>query len=311
MSLRSSLRSALSFAPLALLTTLSAVTFAVFFGGGFRSILAWLALQTLVPAAAFLVLAGTLVVTLRRRRGLARLGLTAAVSLASMWPAAWLFGALSITYPYSIASSRPAATVRLPTDAPMIVLWGGDDHAHNYHAAYPDQRWAYDLAVEPTLADSARLEDYGCYGVPVVAPTSARVHLAHDGEPDETPGRLSGNVRAPLGNHVVLALDGGGYLVLAHLRRGSVVAREGDRVAEGAPLGACGNSGNTSEPHLHVHVQRQDPRGRPVGFSEGLPLYFRDHGGAPMPRGGIEVGSGRARATGDRVAHGGDRRAAR
>lgn len=311
MSLRSFCRRALSFAPLALLATLAGATFAVFFAGGFRSILAWLALQTVVPLAAVVVLAGTVAVTVRRRRGLVRLGLTAAVSAASMWPAAWLFGALSITYPYSIPSSKPAATVRLPTDAPMVVLWGGDDHAHNYHAAYPDQRWAYDLAVLPTLVGSSRLEDYGCYGVPVVAPLTARVHVAHDGEPDETPGRLSGNVRAPLGNHVVLALDGGGYLVLAHLRRGSVVAREGERLTEGSPLGACGNSGNTSEPHLHVHVQRQDPRGRPVGFSEGLPLFFRDHGGPPMPQGGIEVTSGHARATGDHVAHRGPLRATR
>src|SRR5690606_8611537 len=151
-----------------------------------------------------------------------------------------------------------------------------------------DQRWAYDLAVEPTLVGSKRLEDYGCWGVPVVAPVSGTVHGAHDGEPDHVPGEASNDYRAPLGNPVVLSLASGGYLIVAHLRNGSVVVRAVDHVTEGAPIGACGNSGNTSEPHVHIHAQRQDPEGRPINFSEGLPLLFRDHDGKPMPSGGIE-----------------------
>jgi hypothetical protein len=62
---------------------------------------------------------------------------------------------------------------------------------------------------------------------------------------------------------------------------------------------------NTSEPHVHIHLQRQDPRGRPVNFSEGLPLFFRDHDGRPMPRGGIAWVEGKLRPTGDVVRHAG------
>jgi len=118
---------------------------------------------------------------------------------------------------------------------------------------------------------------------------SARVHYAVDGEPDETPGKLSRNIKNPAGNAVVFALESGTYLIVAHLKPGSVLVHAGDWVEEGEPIGQCGNSGNTSEPHIHIHHQRQDPKGRPINFAEGLPLYFRNQDGPAMPQGGVEV----------------------
>jgi murein DD-endopeptidase MepM/ murein hydrolase activator NlpD len=104
---------------------------------------------------------------------------------------------------------------------------------------------------------------------------------------------------------VVIAPAGGGHLLIAHLKAGSVAVRPGDRVEEGQVMGACGNSGNSSEPHVHVHYQREHPRDVPPNFAEGLPLYFRDHRGAPMPGGGIRREGGRLIARGDVIHHGG------
>lgn len=101
-------------------------------------------------------------------------------------------------------------------------------------------------------------------------------------------------------HHVILALDAGGYLVVAHLQKGSVKGTEGDRVEEGSAIGACGNSGHSSEPHVHIHAQREDPRENPVNYAVGLPLFFRGHDGAPMPRGGVRPPS---TATGAVVRH--------
>ena len=195
-------------------------------------------------------------------------------------------------FPYDLERSAPSATVRLPSDETLRVAWGGDRLATNYHASTPDQRWAYDLVVEPAAHGSENLEDYGCYRTPVVAPVSARVHYSTDGAPDHTPGAVSNDTQNPTGNVVVLALDTGTYLVIAHLKKGSVLVEAGDQVREGDPIAACGNSGNTSEPHIHIHHQRQDPQNRPLNLSEGLPLYFRDHDGLAMPKGGFKVSNG-------------------
>ena len=70
-----------------------------------------------------------------------------------------------------------------------------------------------------------------------------------------------------LGNHVVLRLADGTHFAVAHLQRGSVAVRRGDRVTAGALLGRCGNTGNTTEPH--VHCQRQDVAS--VLLATGLP----------------------------------------
>jgi hypothetical protein len=73
-----------------------------------------------------------------------------------------------------------------------------------------------------------------------------------------------------LGNHVILDLGGGVYAAYAHLRRGSVRVRPGQRVSAGERLAECGNSGNSSEPH--VHFQLMDHRN--VLVAAGLPVAF-------------------------------------
>ena len=58
-----------------------------------------------------------------------------------------------------------------------------------------------------------------------------------------------------VGNHIVIEADPERYVLLAHLKQGSVRVSEGETVRRGQPIAACGNSGNTSEPHLHLQVQ--------------------------------------------------------
>jgi len=300
------------------LAALEAVTWSVFYSGGLRSIWAWLVLSTLLPLFGFITLiALPLVVWLARRRR-RKLGITAptrpaaiiatiALVLFALWTLAWQVNMWGIRFPYTLTKAKPTATVRLPFDGPISVLWGGDALARNRHAAVPDQRWAYDLAIEPVLTGSSRLEDYGCYGKPIRAPIAGVVSKVHDGEPEQVPGKLVPNLRAPFGNHIVIKLPTDTFLIMAHLQTGSVLVREGDTVQEGQPIGRCGDSGNTSEPHLHIHHQRQDPRLFPVNFAEGLPLFFRDHDGPPMPEGGIIKCDGKAAPNGAVVRHVGAR----
>ncbi len=183
---------------------------------------------------------------------------------------------------------RTRALLRLPFGAPAegrwYVGWGGRDVIHNYHAAFPDQRFAYDLYVRandiPFRTDGKSNADYYCFGQPILAPAAGTVVAAVDGLADNPPGQMD---RAnPVGNHLVID-HGGEFSFLAHLQLGSVTARPGDQVGAGQPIGRCGNSGNTTMPHLHYHLQTT-----PV-FSqgEGLPAQFNDYraDGEPVARG--------------------------
>ena len=59
----------------------------------------------------------------------------------------------------------------------------------------------------------------------------------------------------PAGNHIVIEIAQGQYILLAHLRHKSIKVQEGQSVTCGQPLGLVGNSGNTSMPHLHMQIQ--------------------------------------------------------
>jgi hypothetical protein len=274
----------------------------MFFIGGIKRISAWYLLQFIPPFLGLISLIAIVIYAILKRKFTRLMTITLLVALLALSPA--ITTVRPVAFPVSIESTEPSITVRLPADVPLKVAWGGDKLETNYHAATPDQRWAYDLLVEPYFTGSDKVEDYGCYGVPVLAPISGLVTITHDGEPNEVPGEVSNNFKAPLGNHVVIQLEETGtYLLIAHMKPGSIVVTSGERVEEGQKIGECGNSGNTSEPHIHIHHQRQDPAVFPLNFAEGLPLYFRDHDGSPMPVGGIEVDGVTVTLVGDTVQH--------
>ena len=75
---------------------------------------------------------------------------------------------------------------------------------------------------------------------------------------------LSMDKKRPLGNYVAINHEGT-IVYLAHMMKGSLLVKKGDLVKVGQPIGKVGNSGNTSEPHLHMHAQKE---------SQGVPITF-------------------------------------
>jgi hypothetical protein len=144
-------------------------------------------------------------------------------------------------------------------------------------------------------------ERFAGFGRPVLAPVAGRVVAAHDLEVDRAahrslpagvlfllgqPRRARQGAVAVAGNHVVVAAtDDGPFVLLAHLRQGSLRVRVGQPVAAGDPVGECGNSGNSVQPH--VHLQATDSTDWAV--ARGLPIRFRAVGGAPALPGESEV----------------------
>lgn len=165
------------------------------------------------------------------------------------------------------------APLRLPVNGAWFVYWGGRTIAENYHAVDPGQRFAIDLLVmeegQSYAGDPAQVENYHCWDRPVLAPAPGRVVSVVDGLPDQAIGQA--DPRNPAGNHVVVDFGHGEFGFLAHLRQGSVAVSEGQPVAAGQVLGRCGNSGNSTEPHLHFHLQTSPY----LGEGEGLPAQFR------------------------------------
>ena len=115
------------------------------------------------------------------------------------------------------------------------------------------------------------LENYHCRDAPILAPAAGTVVGAVNDLPDLPIGQMDTDSLA--GNHVVLDLGNSEFFFLAHMREGSVKVSPGDKVAQGDELGRCGNSGNTSETHLHIHTQTTPD----LAAGEGLPTQFQNY----------------------------------
>jgi hypothetical protein len=149
-----------------------------------------------------------------------------------------------------------------------------------------------------------RPETFSGLGRPVVAVADGEVVRVREWQPDARAWlgkpaivlfmllgavRELGGAGAVLGNHVIIRIAPGVYAVVAHLRRHSVRVRPGDRVTAGQEIAECGNTGNTTEPH--VHVQLSDSA-HPA-FAAGVPMVFSlADGTTGVPAGGQLLPSG-------------------
>jgi len=171
----------------------------------------------------------------------------------------------------------------------------GSTRIVNSHARHPAQRFALDLQMLGEGGVRARgllprdLDRYAIFGHEVRSPCVGVVLAAVDGLPDHAPPER--DPAHPAGNHV--AIDcGEGVVFLAHLQDGSVAVARGDRVGAGQVLGRVGNSGNTTEPHLHIHAERAPHDGR-MSTRPGLPLTFAGRSLARNDRVAVEDHPGR------------------
>ena len=151
--------------------------------------------------------------------------------------------------------------LRSPFEDRWYVAAGGPDPRHNHHTVVTDQVYAYDF-----LRQNGQSWDQ-----PVLAPCDGMVVHVESREEDAPPDERRRNLKRPFGNYVSIETLGG-YVLLAHLKQGSVLVRVGDTVRAGTAIGRCGNSGNTRGAHLHVHAQNQPSQS--IDVAEGIPIAF-------------------------------------
>lgn len=164
-------------------------------------------------------------------------------------------------------------------DGRFHVGQGGSTPAVNYHTANRTQRYAMDIVKLTDWGNRASrlrpgdLREYASYGVAVHAPCSGTVTQVETSLPDNAVDGERNRAR-PGGNQILLRCDGSDVDVLiAHLQAGSVRATKGEHIETGRLVGAIGNSGNSTEPHLHIHAKRGG--GPETGLEgEGVPMTF-------------------------------------
>jgi hypothetical protein len=159
--------------------------------------------------------------------------------------------------------------LRFPLDdGAYLAGHGGSNPLINYHNASKAQRYALDLVRLNAFGTRAlgvypdELDRYAIYGDTLRSPCTGEVETVVSDRPEYAPPKR--DAAHPAGNHVVLRCKGV-RVYLAHLIPGSAAVDSGRVVQAGAPVGRVGNSGNSSEPHLHIHATR-DGRGVPITF---------------------------------------------
>jgi hypothetical protein len=117
---------------------------------------------------------------------------------------------------------------------------------------------------------------YFCYDAPIYSMTSGRVTEVLNGIPENVPhsGKMAIDVNFVNagGNHVVVYIGYGLYALYAHMRPGTIKVKVGHEVARGDILGRVGNSGNSTEPHLHEHIVNQPS----FLAGQGVPYEFEN-----------------------------------
>ena len=146
----------------------------------------------------------------------------------------------------------------LPFKGRWLVFWGGDTKELNQHHDTTNQRFAFDFLGagndgKTRKGDGSLNEDYFAFGRQILAPADGIVTDVINGVRDNAPRSM--NPYSALGNAVFIEHRPYEVSVLAHLKLDSIKVKVGDRVEKGQLIALCGNSGNSSEPHLHYHLQ--------------------------------------------------------
>lgn len=157
----------------------------------------------------------------------------------------------------------------------QIVLHGGASPFTNGHFHVKPQNYALDIVGlnnlgmrSSSFAGGANLDNYVIYGEPIYSPCDGIVSIVVDSYDDQNPPQT--DIEHLAGNHILIESEGV-EILLAHLKKGSVLVKEGDSVTTNSIVGQVGNTGNTSEPHLHMHVELG---GKPKTILNGKAVPF-------------------------------------
>jgi hypothetical protein len=168
---------------------------------------------------------------------------------------------------------RNLTALILPFTGEWYVVWGGDTIELNYHVENMAQKNAFDFVIMDESGKTYKTngltnDDYYAFGKEIIAPCDGEIVLVVDGIKDNEPGKL--NPYFVPGNTVIIKTDKDEYILLGHFKQKSIIVKEKEYIKKGDIIGYCGNSGNSSEPHLHFHIQNTEN----MMDATGVKCYF-------------------------------------
>jgi murein DD-endopeptidase MepM/ murein hydrolase activator NlpD/urea transporter len=165
-----------------------------------------------------------------------------------------------------VAQARVGSPGSVPLALPFMGEWTVSQGFSGEHTHRGLWRHALDFVVlnggKSFTNRGNRLEDFFCYGLPVLSPAYGQVWHVVNHVADNAPGTI--NAVDNWGNYVLVRMADGKFVVLAHLQPDSVSLLPGAWVKPGDLLGLCGNSGRSPQPHIHLHVQTAAMLGTPT-----------------------------------------------
>jgi hypothetical protein len=244
----------------------------------------WALLSVYLRPVIALALIGALVLSARRA---ARRGADHDQPALSSWPSmlqvvlACIFAVVVTNAVAGRFAPQGTTDLRFPLKGGMYaVLQGGGSVVLNpFHRWFPSDKYALDLVRLNVLGNRgrgiapARLTEYASFHDSVHSPCTGMTEEIRGDVPDNAPGDTDPQHRT--GNYVLLRC-GELRVLLAHLARGTVAVSAGDAVHVGQLLGRIGNSGNTSEPHLHLSAMNASSR-QSWPEAKAVPVTFDGH----------------------------------
>ena len=181
----------------------------------------------------------------------------------------FVFGLYSVWIFKGFTADGTAVELEFPLKSgAYYVGQGGNAVQINYHNEFIPQQYALDIVELNGLGMRAKglypkeLDRYAIYGETLYSPCTGKIVEARNDLPDLIPPKADS--KNPEGNYVNIACEGVNVLI-AHMKEGSSAVKAGDSIEKGQKIGLVGNSGNTSEPHLHIHAEK-DGVGIPIEF---------------------------------------------
>ncbi|NLE16323.1 MAG: M23 family metallopeptidase [Spirochaetales bacterium] len=187
----------------------------------------------------------------------------------------------------SVETHTSKVTYSLPFEGAWAVVNGGFTQAYSHSWNIPVQRYAYDFVQlhegRSYTGNERDVERYHCYGKAILSPADGVVMKVNNRSNDSLilgKGRYFNQSNHIAGNYVLVKHAEDQYSLMAHLKKDSILVQVGEKVVRGQQLAQCGNTGNSTEPHLHFHLQN----GPHFYTSVGLPIRFSDLALQPCPQ---------------------------